>query len=147
MISIIVYWLIGTISILCAAYIIPGIKIERLSSAVWAAAALGVLNVLLKPILVFLTFPITFVTLGLFLVVINALMIMLAGEIVKGFRGRFLRLRPMGFIGDQCSLVPVSKDILRRNDEYRSPSAPCAPIKKKPRSPVAVAAFIWRLPG
>ncbi len=86
MISIIVHWLIGTISILCAAYIIPGIKIERLSSAVWAAAALGVLNVLLRPILVFLTFPITVVTLGLFLVVINALMIMLAGEIVKGFR-------------------------------------------------------------
>jgi putative membrane protein len=86
MISLIVHWLIGTISILCAAYIVPGIKIERLSSAFWAAAALGVLNLLVKPILVFLTFPITIVTLGLFLVVINALMLMLAGEIVKGFK-------------------------------------------------------------
>jgi putative membrane protein len=86
MISVIVLWLIGTISILCAAYIVPGIKIERLSSAVWAAAALGLLNLLLRPILVFLTFPITMVTLGLFLIVINALMIMLAGEIVKGFK-------------------------------------------------------------
>ena len=55
-------------------------------SAVILAAVLGVLNIFLKPVLVFLTFPITVFTLGLFLLVINALIILLAARLVPGFR-------------------------------------------------------------
>jgi putative membrane protein len=81
---ILVAWLITTIAILLAAYLIPGIRIAGAGAAVIAAAILGILNALLKPILVVLTFPLTIVTLGLFLLVINALMFLLAGALVRG---------------------------------------------------------------
>jgi putative membrane protein len=82
---ILIAWLITTIAILLAAYIIPGIRIAGASAAIIGAAILGILNGLLKPILVVLTFPLTIVTLGLFLLVLNALMFLLAGSLVDGF--------------------------------------------------------------
>jgi putative membrane protein len=85
MTRILVAWLITTIAILLAAYLIPGIRIASAGTAIIGAAILGILNALLKPILVVLTFPLTIVTLGLFLLVINALMFWLAGALVSGF--------------------------------------------------------------
>jgi putative membrane protein len=82
---ILIAWLVTTIAILLAAYIIPGIRIASAGAAVIAAAILAILNGLLKPVLVVLTFPLTIITLGLFLLVINALMFLLAGSLVRGF--------------------------------------------------------------
>lgn len=83
--SILISWLITTIAILVAAHIIPGIKVDSLGGALVGAAILGILNVVLKPIFVILTLPITLITLGLFLFVINALVFWLAGSLLSGF--------------------------------------------------------------
>ncbi len=86
--GLIIGWIVLTITVLITAYILPGIKIDKFSSAVWAAAALGILNAIVKPVLVILTLPITILTLGLFLLVINAVIILLVGALIKGFEVR-----------------------------------------------------------
>ena len=86
--SILFAWIIITVAILLAAYLIPGIKVDSLGAAIIGAAILGLLNALIKPILIILTFPITLLTLGLFIFVINALLFWLAGSIIRGFSVR-----------------------------------------------------------
>jgi putative membrane protein len=66
-------------------YILRGIHIDTFMTAIWLAVVLAILNALLKPILIILTFPITILTLGLFLFVINAGIVLLAGRFVDGF--------------------------------------------------------------
>lgn len=68
-----------------AAYVIPAVRVEDFVALVVAAVVLAVANAVVKPILVILTFPVTLVTLGLFLFVINALMVLLAARLVPGF--------------------------------------------------------------
>jgi len=77
--------LITSVSAVVAAYILPGVEIADFSTAIIVAFVLALLNAILKPILVILTIPITIFTFGLFLLVINAGMIMLAGHFVNGF--------------------------------------------------------------
>lgn len=72
------------LAVIIASYILPGIHINDYFSALIFAAVLALLNVFLKPLLVILTIPITIVTLGLFLLVINACLILLAAHFVKG---------------------------------------------------------------
>jgi putative membrane protein len=83
--GLLVTWLINALVIIVSAYILPGVHVENFLTALSVALVLGILNVVIKPILIFLTLPITIVTLGLFLLVINALMILLASSIVPGF--------------------------------------------------------------
>lgn len=78
-------WLASTLVIIIAAYVLPGVHIENFWTALLLAVVLGLLNIFVKPLLVLLTLPITILTMGLFLVVINALIILLAGAIVPGF--------------------------------------------------------------
>jgi putative membrane protein len=85
MVGLLISWIIATIAILVAAYIIPGIRVDTVESALIGAAILGILNAVVKPILTLLTLPITLLTLGLFLFVINALMFLLAGSMIAGF--------------------------------------------------------------
>jgi len=68
--------------------IVPGIEVRDGKAALWGALALGVANGVLRPVLVFFTLPLTIITLGLFLFVLNALMLMLAAALVDGFRVR-----------------------------------------------------------
>lgn len=77
--------LVSTLAVLIAAYIIPGVAVADFWSALVLAVVLGVLNTVLRPILIFLTLPLTILTLGLFTLVINTLLIMLAGFLVPGF--------------------------------------------------------------
>jgi putative membrane protein len=78
--------LIHVAAILIIAYLLPGlIGVEGLFPALVAAFLLGIVNTLVRPILVILTFPITLLTLGLFLFVINGLMLWLVAALVKGF--------------------------------------------------------------
>lgn len=77
--------IITSVSAVIAAWILPGVKIDDFLVAIVLAFVLALLNGILKPILIFLTIPITLFTFGLFLLVINAAMIMLAGHFVNGF--------------------------------------------------------------
>ncbi len=85
MISVLVGWILLTIAILLVANLLPGVRVRNLSSAIIAAAALGILNAVVRPILAILTLPLTIITLGLFLFVLNALMFQLAAALVPGF--------------------------------------------------------------
>ncbi len=80
--------LTNTLAVVVAAYLLPGIVIDGYLTALVVAVVLGVVNAVVKPILVVLTFPVTVVTLGLFLFVINALMVLLVAKIVPGFAVR-----------------------------------------------------------
>lgn len=84
--EIILVWILNAVALLIVAYILPGINVASFGSALIAALVLGLLNTLVKPLLILLTLPITVVTLGLFLLVINALVFWFAGSILKGFQ-------------------------------------------------------------
>ena len=78
-------WIINAIALLAATSLIPGVHVRSFYSALWVALILGFLNAVARPVLVFLTLPITMLTLGLFIFVINALLIWFTASIVKGF--------------------------------------------------------------
>lgn len=84
--GILINWILSALVIISAAYVLPGVKIEGFFTALVVALILGVINAVLKPILVILTLPINILTLGLFTLVINALLIMLTSSLVPGFR-------------------------------------------------------------
>ncbi len=83
--NLLVRLVVNALIIYLLAWLLPGIEVTSFWSAIIVAIVLGLLNVFLKPILVILTIPVTIVTLGLFLVVINAFIIMIAGSFVDGF--------------------------------------------------------------
>ena len=78
-------WLILTAAIYLAARFIDGIEVHGFVPALLAAAALGVLNALLRPVLIILTLPLNILTLGLFTFVINALLLKMASGVISGF--------------------------------------------------------------
>ena len=78
-------WLTLTVAIVAAAYLLDGIRIGSFFSALFAAALLGILNAILRPIALILTLPINVLTLGLFTFVINALMLKMASGVIPGF--------------------------------------------------------------
>ncbi|HZT55158.1 MAG TPA: phage holin family protein [Burkholderiaceae bacterium] len=83
--KIIVRWLLLAAALLLVAYLYPGVTVNSFASALIAAFVLGLLNTLLRPVLVLLTLPVTLITLGLFLFVINALMFYFAASMLDGF--------------------------------------------------------------
>jgi putative membrane protein len=78
-------WLINAAALMAVAYLVPGVKIESFIIALIVAVVLGLVNAILRPILVVLTLPATILSLGLFLFVVNGLMFWLVAELVKGF--------------------------------------------------------------
>jgi putative membrane protein len=68
------------------AQVLPGVHVDGYGTAIWFAIVLAVLNVFLKPLLIIFTLPLTLVTFGLFLFVINTIIVLLASNWVKGFR-------------------------------------------------------------
>jgi len=78
----IVRWLLLAAALLLVAYLYPGVRITSFGAAMVAALVIGLFNALLRPILVLLTLPVTLVTLGLFLFVINALMFYAAASVL-----------------------------------------------------------------
>lgn len=78
-------WLIYAVAIMITAYLLPGVSIEGFVAALILAVVLGAINAFIKPVVVILTLPINILTLGLFTLVINALLILLAAKIVPGF--------------------------------------------------------------
>ena len=83
--NILLNWLISAIVIFVMAYVLPGVHIESFTTALAVAVVLGIMNVVIKPILFILTLPVTVLTLGLFMFVINAVLIILTSKLVPGF--------------------------------------------------------------
>ena len=77
--------LLTAVLVLVIAKFLPGVTVENFSTSVIVAIVLGLLNLFVKPVLVLFTFPVTIITLGLFLLVINALIILLCDNLVDGF--------------------------------------------------------------
>jgi putative membrane protein len=80
------HWTITTLSLWVASHVFQGIKFASTGALLVSAVLLGFANAIVKPFLVVLTLPLTFITFGLFLLVINALMILLVARLVKGFK-------------------------------------------------------------
>ncbi len=85
MVIVIIKLLINALAIYVTAQILPEVQLDGLQAAIIVALVLGLINAIIKPILMFLTLPITVVTLGLFTFVINAALVLLASYIVPGF--------------------------------------------------------------
>lgn len=77
--------LLTAILVILLSFVLPGVEVDGFLTAVWVALALSVLNFIVKPILVLLTLPITILTLGIFLLFVNAFIIMIADWLVSGF--------------------------------------------------------------
>jgi len=87
--DILIPWLVTTISLLIISRLPIGVEIDSFGKALISAAVFGILNALVKPILFWLTIPVTLLTLGLFLLVLNAIIFGLAAALVSGFRLRW----------------------------------------------------------
>ena len=81
-------WLLSAVALLCVAYLYSGVVVSSFGAAMVAAFVIGLFNMVLRPVLVVLTLPVTVVTLGLFLFVINALMFWAAAGMLDGFQVR-----------------------------------------------------------
>ena len=81
-------WLLSAASLLFVAYFYSGVQVTGYGAALIAAAVIGLFNAVLRPVLVVLTLPVTIVTLGLFLFVVNALMFWAAAGLLDGFHVR-----------------------------------------------------------
>ena len=78
-------WVLNAAALLLVAYIYPGVTVDSFLAAMIAALVLGLVNAVIRPLLVILTLPVTILTLGLFLFVINALLFWLVANLVQGF--------------------------------------------------------------
>jgi putative membrane protein len=81
-------WLLSAAALLLVAYLYPGVEVSSFTAALVAAFLIGLLNMVVRPVLVLLTLPVTLLTLGLFLFVINALMFWAASGLLDGFHVR-----------------------------------------------------------
>lgn len=78
-------WLINALALLALPYLLPSIHIANFTTALWVAVVLGLINAVIRPVLLLLTLPVTLLTLGLFIFVINGMMFLLASRLLEGF--------------------------------------------------------------
>jgi putative membrane protein len=83
--KLLIKWIVLTASILIVSYLLDGIQVDNFLTALLAAAALGILNAILRPLLLILTLPINVLTFGIFTFIINAGLLMLVSELIPGF--------------------------------------------------------------
>jgi len=83
--SFLLQWLASGLAIIITAYLLPGVRVAGFFAALVTALILGLINAFIRPVLILLTLPLNILTLGLFTLVINALLIMLAAAVVPGF--------------------------------------------------------------
>ena len=84
--TLIVRWFINALALMLVAYLYSGVQVSGIVAALIAALVLGLVNAIIRPVLVFLTFPVTILTLGLFIFIINAFLFWFVAEIVDGFK-------------------------------------------------------------
>ena len=78
-------WLLNSLALLFTAWLMPGIQIKNIGAALIAALVLGVINAIIRPIVLFFTLPLNILTLGFFTLVVNALMLLMVRSVVNGF--------------------------------------------------------------
>jgi len=84
-VRLLITWTVNALALLALPYVIPGVQVASLGTALLVALVLGLINTLLRPLLILLTLPVTLLTLGLFIFVLNALLFQLAAGLVEGF--------------------------------------------------------------
>jgi putative membrane protein len=84
-VNLLLVWLINAAALLLLPYLLPSIRIEGFGTALWAVVILGLVNAVLRPLLILLTLPVTILSLGLFIFVINALLFLLVSHSITGF--------------------------------------------------------------
>lgn len=93
-----IVWFLHALALLAVAYLMPSIHVAGLTGALIAAAVIGLVNMLIRPVLVLLTLPVTILTLGLFILVINGLLFFFVGHILQGFEVQSLSAGIVGAI-------------------------------------------------
>lgn len=83
--KLLIVWLINALALLALPYVVPSVQVQSFYTALIAALLLGMVNALIRPLLVLLTLPVTVLTLGLFILVINALLFWFVASFVEGF--------------------------------------------------------------
>ncbi len=81
-----ILWLINTVALFALPHLLDSVQVDSFSTALLAALLLGLVNTLIRPILILMTLPVTFLTLGLFIFVINGLMFWAVADLVQGFQ-------------------------------------------------------------
>ncbi|PKO91053.1 MAG: hypothetical protein CVU15_11665 [Betaproteobacteria bacterium HGW-Betaproteobacteria-1] len=108
-------WILNALALLAVAYLMPSIEVSGFMSALIAAAVIGLVNVLIRPVLILLTLPVTVLTLGLFILVINGLLFYFVGHVLEGFHVQSLLSGIIGAILYSIiswlltSLIPVNQ--------------------------------------
>lgn len=108
-------WILNALALLAVAYLMPSIEVAGFMSALIAAAVIGLVNVLIRPVLILLTLPVTVLTLGLFILVINGLLFYFVGHVLEGFHVQSLLSGILGAILYSIiswlltSLIPVNQ--------------------------------------
>ena len=82
---ILLVWLINSLALIAVAYLMPSISVANFTTALVAALILGLVNAFIRPVLIVLTLPVTVITLGLFILVINGLLFWFVGSFIEGF--------------------------------------------------------------
>lgn len=108
-------WLLNALALLGVAYLVPGIHVSSLLVALFAAVAIGLANMLIKPILLILTLPVTIITLGLFIFVINGVLFWGVGHFLQGFEVKTLMAGIIGALAYSIiswilSAIVIDKD-------------------------------------
>lgn len=113
MTKVLVRWLLLAGALLLVAHLYPGVEVKSFSSALIAALVLGLLNTLLRPVLVLLTLPVTVLSLGLFLFVINALLFWAAASVLDGFHVRGFGAALLGSLIYSALMIVVDAALSR----------------------------------
>lgn len=85
MFGMLIRWLLFAVAMLFTAWVVPGISFTGFLPALFAAFVMGLVNIFIRPLLIILTLPLSIITLGLFTLIINALMLLLVAKLVDGF--------------------------------------------------------------
>lgn len=109
-----VRWLLFALAIIFVAWLVPGIDVDNFQSAMLVTVIIALINIFIRPLIVFITLPINIITLGLFGLVINALLLMLAGYFapgfsVAGFLSAFLGSIVLSFLGLIINMVTLNE--------------------------------------
>lgn len=109
-----VRWILFALAIIFVAWLVPGIEVENFQSAMLVTVIIALINIFIRPLIVFITLPINILTLGIFTLVINALLLMLAGYLapgvdVEGFLSAFIGSVVLAFLGLIINMVTIDK--------------------------------------
>lgn len=137
MMRLILIWICNALALLAVAYLLPGIRVDGFTAALIAALVLGLINTLLRPLLILLTLPVTVLTLGLFILVINGLLFWFAGSVLRGFEVSGFWVGVMGALLYSVLSSVFSLLIPKRTTRWQQPDIQ-PPQENRKREPVII---------